>query len=420
MSEFTPNKMPTETKEVSEKAKKELTTAKINLIRAYPFMGFLVMTCGYKFSNDIPTMAATTIGGNKVFVNEEFMLKTLENTKQIAFVVAHEVMHIFLEHVGRGRDMHYHPELWNVATDYCINGYLANMNDKLLEMPKFALYDTRFKGMSADQIYNVLLKEAKDNAKAAAAKHGGNSIGCGDQKTKRPFDVVSDESVSEESRLETKRNIAAAVGQAGSEEAVKQMGQGAADLLRMFREMIAPRIPWQKVLREYVSETVRSRYTYQRISRRSTPEILFPSMTGEHLKLLVGVDTSGSMSERDLSDAMSELKGICDNFESWDLTLLSCDTNAHVIGMYNSEEGDDFSSIDKNLIGGGGTDMNPMIEYGNELEEKPSVMVIMTDGYIPPITTVEDIDVILVVTRNGNKELEDEQARVLFMNDEDD
>ena len=402
---------------VSELSKNQLVRAKIDLVRTYPFLGFLVMSTQYHFTDTIPTMAATTIGGNAVFINEKFISTILKNGKERAFVIAHEILHIFLEHIGRQQEMTYNPKLWNVATDYCINSYLVEMKSDMLSMPEMGLYDARFKDMSSDEIYSKLLQENQNDPNKASSKHGGDEVGndpadgSGNGSGKRPFDEVSDETVSDAAKAENKQKLAAAVGQT-NEESVKQMGSGAAALYRQFKNLIESKIPWNYLLREFITETCKTKYTYNRISRRSSGRILFPAMTGDHINLVFGVDTSGSMSDKDLNDAMSELAAIIANFESWHITLLSCDTDAHVIGEYDSQDGDEFDTIDKKLIGGGGTDMNPMVEYANDMEDAPAVIVILTDGFIPPVTTMEEIPVIIVVTRDGNKELESECALI--------
>jgi predicted metal-dependent peptidase len=115
---------------------------------------------------------------------------------------------------------------------------------------------------------------------------------------------------------------------------------------------------------------------------------------------------------------MSELHSICEEFDNWCVDLVSCDTHAHSIGEYFSEEGDDFTTIDKGLIGGGGTDMSPIVEYANEKDENiPAVCVIITDGYIPKVENVDEIPVILITTTAGDDNLEDEDCVVISMND---
>lgn len=406
--------------DISELTDQKLITARVDLVRAYQFLGYIVMSTEYHFSDDIPTMAATTIGGNKVYINEKFVNETLKNRAQRSFVIAHEILHIFLEHIGRQTEAQYDPKLWNVATDFCINSFLNELNSSKLEMPSFGLYDSRFKSMGADEIYHILLEEADGNAGKAAEQYGaGKDPNDMDDDGQCPMDEVSGEPMSDAQKIENQQKMATAIGQMG-EDAIKQMGDGAADLVRAFEDIFDSKIPWQSLLREFVTESAKSRYTYNRISRRSSGRVLFPSMTGEHIKILFGIDTSGSMSTEDLKEAMTELHSIIEEYDSWEVELLSCDTGAHVIGEYCSEDGDDWTTIDKNLIGGGGTDMAPMIEHGNEQDEPANAIIIVTDGYVPEETmdeAVDDIPVITIVTSAGNPNLQLEHSLIIQMTD---
>lgn len=51
-------------------------------------------------------------------------------------------------------------DLWNMACDYAINLLLVNNGIKL---PKDALFDQRYKNMSADAIYDQLVTEVTNN-----------------------------------------------------------------------------------------------------------------------------------------------------------------------------------------------------------------------------------------------------------------
>src|ERR1700756_4405855 len=68
--------------------------------------------------------------------------------------LAHEVMHPALQHHTRrnGRD----PRRWNMACDYAINPILV---DAGLTLPEGVLLEDRFRGMSAERIYNQLEEE---------------------------------------------------------------------------------------------------------------------------------------------------------------------------------------------------------------------------------------------------------------------
>lgn len=413
----------------TEISKQNLVTARIDLVRIFPFFGFLIMSTEYHFTKACSTMMATTVGGNKIYVREEFLNEM--NRKERAFVIAHEMLHIFLEHIGRQTDNAYNGKLWNIATDFCINSYLIELNESRISMPKIGLYDKKYKSMGADEIYHKLLEENDNDVNKACEQFGhgepqqldenGKPVeGDGSQGQQRPFDEVGKEPMTDAQKTENHQKISASLAQTDT-ESLKQMGSGYADLIRELEGLVSSVIPWQTLLRDFLTTTSKNRYTYDRISRKSYHGgIVFPTMTGENIELVFGVDTSGSMSSNDLNEALSELHAIVEEAcDTWKLDLLSCDTHAHLIGEYDSEDGDDFTSIDKSLVGGGGTDMAPMVEYANEREDVPSVCIIVTDGYIPEIPNAEDVPVLLIITTAGNQELtmDDENITIIQMKD---
>ena len=73
---------------------------------------------------------------------------------EIIFVLAHEVLHIALNHHTRRGDRD--PILWNMAGDFIINALLRKAG---LTMPEAVLYDTRFDDMTTEQVYDILKEE---------------------------------------------------------------------------------------------------------------------------------------------------------------------------------------------------------------------------------------------------------------------
>src|SRR5580698_6251739 len=123
--------------------------ARTSLILDHPFFGSLLFRLKGHESRSIKTMATD---GVSLYYNPDFV-ETL-NTANLAGTLAHEVMHPALHHHVRrsGRD----PKLWNQACDYAINLLLV---DAGLSLPDGVLIDDRFRGMSSEQIYNLLESE---------------------------------------------------------------------------------------------------------------------------------------------------------------------------------------------------------------------------------------------------------------------
>src|SRR3954453_19823634 len=125
--------------------------ARTALVLDHPFFGSLLFRLRGKESRSVKTMATDCI---TLYYNPEFV-ETL-TAATLAGALAHEVMHPALHHHVRrsGRD----PKGWNVACDFAINPLLV---DAGLSLPDGVLLDNRFRGMSAEQIYNLLESESE-------------------------------------------------------------------------------------------------------------------------------------------------------------------------------------------------------------------------------------------------------------------
>src|SRR3954452_13115257 len=141
--------------------------SRTTLLLDHPFFGTLLFRLGAKPSGSVATMATD---GVSLFYNPDFV-ETL-NAAELAGVLAHEVMHPALQHHTRRADRD--RERWNIACDYAINPLLL---DAGLTLPKDVLIDHRFRGMSAERIYNLIPEEKNQegSSEQAESKPGAGS-----------------------------------------------------------------------------------------------------------------------------------------------------------------------------------------------------------------------------------------------------
>lgn len=435
--------------DVKEEWRESFSEARTFVSLASPLMAYMMFNCKYHWVDDprIKTAAAMPKDGvNHIFINPTFWMTGLKNTEQRSFVLLHEILHIFLEHSGRQVDMGYNHELWNIATDYhinltCAGAYREDENSSVqyakkyrlyMEKPTFVLFDERFIEMSSDEIYHLLLEENDQDAQKAieactggqqagedGQPQGGNGGGTGQV----PLDRVSGEAPDREQQAANRQTASAAVASAASSNMI---GDSEGNLAERLHNMSKPVVDWREELAEAVQTSTKERYTYNRLSRREGDGgVVFPSLTGRKISVCFGFDSSGSMGAEDYADVGGELSGVLDQFEAWELYLLSCDVKAFELGYYASDDGDDLSTMTLEARGGGGTDMTPLVTYSNDLVdsgEEINACIVVTDGYIP----VDDLERefsdelvnIVVVTRGGNKHLTLNNAKVIFMNQE--
>jgi len=395
------SKILKEIEEANENIGPSTINIKTAIIREFPFLSFMLMSCRFLYTYNIETCAATYRGGDApvIMYNPHFYMKELKNDGERGFVMIHELLHLFLQHIGRGKEHNYHAKLWNVSTDLMINLLISDLKSPSLERPSMALYDERWRGMSADEIYHKLLEEADGDPDKAC-----ENAGAGDGGEQIPIDKVSSEEVPDSVKNEIKQKMAASM--AAGKDSVQGIGHNPSDLERLFGDLLEPVIPWTEILQQAIITSSAGNETYDRIDRKSNV-VIFPTYEGDHCSALIGIDTSGSMSSEDLAAGMTEIQSIMEMFDSWNIKVLTCDTEASVIGEYSSDEGDDISSVGE-LIGGGGTDMQPLIDYaGEHYDDEYSVNIIFTDGHIPEVSNDTDVPCVLVVIPGGNQNVEE-------------
>ena len=94
--------------------------------------------------------------GKTMFWNRTFVQNTTD--AELEAVVLHEGLHVtFMHHLLRG-DIN--PDLWNQACDYAINLVVL---DAGLALPKEALLDHKYRGLSAKQIAKALSGPAREH-----------------------------------------------------------------------------------------------------------------------------------------------------------------------------------------------------------------------------------------------------------------
>ncbi len=113
--------------------------------------------------------------GESIMFHPEFVLE--QTDAAIRFVLCHEILHCINEHHERRGKRN--PVGWNIACDYAINPLLdgeegfewPQMNGK-----KIGLYEQRFAGMNAEDIYDILKQESRLNEGGEPQKGQERSI----------------------------------------------------------------------------------------------------------------------------------------------------------------------------------------------------------------------------------------------------
>lgn len=359
----------------------------------FPFWGVLSERVKYSLTKNGPIQTAGMTKDGHCIFNVDFVEKLRNENhyhKKLLFLVAHEISHFIFEHSPRMEDRN--PLLWNCAADYAINLLLNLQFEDNQYIIKDALLDEKYKEMGAEQIYDLLLKDIDEQIKklkivdvredGEGESDGGDGEGENGEiveiRSRRVPLPSSEGKTQKQISEELTTHIKTAFSEAYT--VAKNQGKLPSDFERAIVKILKPKVDWLRALRNKIrhgiSRLEKRDITWTVPNRRFlNKSFIFPSNIGpDSPKICYAVDTSGSMSENDLSQAMGELDEIRKKFNA-KVYVLDCDANVH-----NSK----WLSVHDPLPilnGGGGTDFRPVFEHIYDKKLKPDYIVFFTDGY---------------------------------------
>lgn len=362
----------------------KLTTAKTNMMTKHPFFAMLVFPMECIEAPWCPTMATD---GTSIFYSPEWV-DTL-STEELVGVMMHEVLHAAWLHPYRlkGRDH----KLWNIACDVNINQTVLESGGKL---PKDGIHGPKwdkYKGWIVDDIYNDLMKNAEKMEFKFPKGEQGEGEGEGDQsegegegdgqQTWGGVITPKDANGKELSKAEAEAKMAdmkVKVQQAA--EGAKQRGKLPGSLSGLVKATAKPKINWQDYIQSWVKGVIPDDYTWRKPNRKMFVNhgIYMPQMqfNGAGVGVL-SIDTSGSVSDKELCDFINEITGIIAMCKPEKLYIIQHDAVVQDVMEWNGEE---FTSLQ--IKGRGGTCIAPVFKKIEELDEEINWFVGFSDMYI--------------------------------------
>ena len=367
---------PTDAK-LDREVREILITARVGLLLKASFFGNLATRL--KLVNADEWCATAATDGRNFYYNTRF-IKMLR-PKEVEFLFGHEVLHCVYDHFGRRGDRN--PQLWNIADDFCVNADLKkhHVGEFITSVP--CLYDHKYDGMSAEEVYDILYEKADkidindllnkmiDDHMDGDDEQDGSG-GDGNEEGKgRPR-------LSKEERQQIKDEIKEAMLAAAS---ASDAGNIPAGVKRLIQELTEPKMNWRELLRMQLESTIKSDFTWMRASRKGWHmDAVMPGMKVDPMiDIAIAIDASGSIDERMLKDFLGEVQGIMDSFPAYKIHIITFDTDTYNPAQYDSDNLDDI--CDYEVAGGGGTDFDCIFKYLKDNEIEPKRLVVFTDGY---------------------------------------
>lgn len=361
--------------------------ARTRLVARLPFLGRIAMNMAPRAARpeDGIKTAGISRDGTAIFSVE--YLATLSD-KEIAGVVAHEALHPALLFWARKGTRHH--LLANIAHDLSFNFWIEEMACGEIELPKGALLDPKFHGMSMEEIYAYLMKGDNGSGKTEIKCKGGGSItvdtngaggegwgDCRDDLAGTPNGKKAARGDrSAQKKLENEWKMTLAEAAAHHEQRSKSKGTLPAGLRRYIDELLHPKLDWTELLRKWCGENGRREdYSFLRPNRRSYSlgTILPSQCAGGYADVVFLLDSSGSMSQREIRRGMSEAQGIMDEM-GCEIRAIVCDAAVHT--DMTVEE-----ACEIEVKGGGGSNFCPAFELLDE-DGFDGAVIAFTDGMI--------------------------------------
>ncbi|MEV5671935.1 VWA-like domain-containing protein [[Kitasatospora] papulosa] len=350
----------------------KLLAARYRAAADRPYLASALYALTVVASDEVPTMGVDRYW--RCYVSPGFVDRT--PVVELAAVWVHEVAHLLRDHHGRAellppadrRDRH----RVNVAQDCEINDDLiadglplpaGRMEPRLFGLPEGQLFEA----------YLPALPPSPVTHDCGSGAHGQPSDWeSGDRAGPAGVGAVEAEAL--------RRHTAEAM-----RAHARARGALPGGWKRWADEVLEPTVDWRRALAGAVRDAAAWAsgaidYTYHRPSRRSAAlrGIVLPSLRRPLPRVAVVIDTSGSMGEAEIAAALGEVTGVLREVgvRGNRVTVLACDADVQAVSRVTA-------TGQITLGGGGGTDMRVGIAAALAGPERPSVVVVLTDGLTP-------------------------------------
>lgn len=291
-----------------------------------------------------------------------------------ASVLVHEAHHVIRDHHDRARragvTLSTHHD-WNLAADAAINDDL--LTDGLpLPDPVLPRHIGCRRGGFEEAYFRAVLRRPPEGRSARCGSGSGGSV----------LDVEIDETPgSPDEGLDTVDADAVRRGVAHEVLQADEQGDDVPPSLVLWaRALVQPQVPWSQLLRATIGRGLRAAVRdgepdWGRPDRRAgtSTEVLRPGVRRTRPRVVVVIDTSASMEQRQLSAAVAEIDSLLHRAGVSPIDVVVCDEEAVRPQRIHRLAGLELS-------GGRGTDMTVGIAVAAAVRPTPKVIVVLTDG----------------------------------------
>ena len=344
-----------------------------DLMLREPYYGLFLIKLNKVWRNNLSTAGVSKNNINyQLAINPEFWDSLSDNHK--LGLLKHELLHIAFNHLGiffKFSDR----KLANIAMDMEINQYIHN--DYL---PEGGINIDNYQDLKLDRkagcrYYYDKLRDLKDQKDKTGTS--------GDDNMDKLLDDLDNNNIPDHSTWEEFENLSEAEQKLiekqaqrlmaeAKEETLKKRGHipGEIDGLIIIDEILKPKFDWRGYIRRYtgISTKIFTKKLRRKDNKRYSDN---PGLKIKmRQKMLLGIDTSGSVSDNELKEFMNEIYHL--HKAGVDITIIQCDTKINNIEDYKGK-------FELKVSGRGGTSFDPVLEYYMQHKEYTS-LIYFTDG----------------------------------------
>ena len=324
---------------------KRIEKLKATLLLEQPYFGQIALGLKVKLNENIQAFSTS----NNTFEYNDDFINTLSD-EELIFTLTNASMHYALGYEKRQANRIIW--LWKLAQDYAINSLLVKNN---LIAPLVVNHNIRFDNLNAENIYEILKDEIDDQQDLKDnLEHINKDI------------QNQDTSIDENSDLQNATII----------QKAKKYGDLPLDIEILVPNIYEHQISWRDELYEIINHTMKFDYTLIPPNKRYAQYgIALPSLSGNLVKIVIAIDSSGSIDDNTLDMFLSEVESIMASFSTFEIDLIVADAKiqSHTV-LYPSD------SISRNIKGGGGTNFEVVFEYIHHHIDEVNLFLYFTDG----------------------------------------
>ncbi len=383
------------------------------------YYGYFLININLEINFKKDIIAGVSIDSNPFIIIVNPLLLGKYKLREIIYIICHEIEHLVFNHptemvrMNPKKNSDIHKKL-NIAMDAAVNDMLNEyINNEIMLIPKdiitsrtiseltkknvaycqdYAYYYELIGNIEINNQKELLISEMfENNMKRNQSEHNNSDI------------ITANDSNGNKDHIWTNSDDYHEVS-GEIKEFVKEVYDGIPEFSRgllpayqidAINKILAPaKIKWQNVLKKYIGLIpIPYKKTKTRLNRRQPERFDISGRINDRtIRVVVAIDTSGSMSNKMLEYIFTEIFDILKHIK-FELTVIECD--ADIGRVYKAKK---ISDINMEVTGRGGTSFTPVIEYINKNNYRDALLIYFTDGFgddeIPKPKTYRNIWVV--------------------------